>query len=29
LAFPVWVLIVSALILFRAGYIDEQRAALE
>jgi len=29
LAFPVWVLVVSALILFRAGYIDEQRAALE
>ena len=29
LAFPVWVLIVSALILLRAGYIDEQRAALE
>jgi hypothetical protein len=29
LAFPVWVLIVSALILFRAGYIDEQRAARE
>jgi hypothetical protein len=27
LAFPAWVLIVSALILFRAGYIDEQRAA--
>jgi hypothetical protein len=25
LAFPVWVLIVSALILFRAGFIDEQR----
>jgi hypothetical protein len=29
LAFPVWVLVVSALILLRAGYIDEQRAALE
>jgi hypothetical protein len=29
LAFPVWVLVVSALILRRAGYIDEQRAALE
>ena len=28
LAFPVWVLVVSALILLRAGYIDEQRAAL-
>jgi hypothetical protein len=27
LAFPVWVLVVSALILLRAGYIDEQRAA--
>jgi hypothetical protein len=25
LAFPVWVLVVSALILLRAGYIDEQR----
>jgi hypothetical protein len=29
LAFPAWVLVVSALILLRAGYIDEQRAALE
>lgn len=29
LAFPVWVLVVSALILLRAGYIDEQRAVLE
>jgi hypothetical protein len=29
LAFPVWVLVVSALILLRAGYIDKQRAALE
>jgi hypothetical protein len=29
LAFPVWVLVVSSLILLRAGYIDEQRAALE
>jgi hypothetical protein len=29
LAFPVWVLIVSALILLRAGYIDEQRAPVE
>jgi hypothetical protein len=29
LAFPGWVLVVSALILLRAGYIDEQRAALE
>jgi hypothetical protein len=29
LAFPVWVLVVSALILLRAGHIDEQRAALE
>jgi len=29
LAFPVWVLVVSALILLRAGYIDEQRAALK
>jgi hypothetical protein len=29
LAFPVWVLVVSALILLRAGYIDERRAALE
>jgi hypothetical protein len=29
LAFPVWVLVVSALILVRTGYIDEQRAALE
>jgi hypothetical protein len=29
LAFPVWVLVVSALILLRAGYIDEQRAAPE
>jgi hypothetical protein len=29
LAFPVWVLVVSALILVRAGYIDERRAALE
>jgi hypothetical protein len=29
LAFPVWVLVVSALILLRAGYIDEQRAARE
>jgi hypothetical protein len=29
LAFPAWVLIVSALILFRAEYIDEQRAARE
>jgi len=29
LAFPVWVLVVSGLILLRAGYIDEQRAALE
>jgi hypothetical protein len=29
LAFPVWVLVVSALILVRAGYIDEQRAAVE
>lgn len=28
LAFPVWVLVVSALILLRASYIDEQRAAL-
>jgi len=28
LAFPVWVLVVSALILLRAGYIDEQRTAL-
>ena len=25
LAFPVWVLVVSALILLRAGYVDEQR----
>ena len=25
LAFPIWVMIVSALILFRAGYIDKQR----
>jgi len=29
LAFPVWVLVISALILLRAGYIDQQRAALE
>jgi hypothetical protein len=29
LAFPVWVLVVSALILLRAGYIAKQRAALE
>ena len=29
LAFPAWVLVVSVLILLRAGYIDEQRAALE
>lgn len=29
LAFPGWVLVVSALILLRAGYIDEQRAAPE
>jgi hypothetical protein len=29
LAFPVWVLVVSALILLRADYIDEQRATLE
>jgi hypothetical protein len=29
LAFPLWVLVVSALILLRAGYIDEQRAARE
>jgi hypothetical protein len=29
LAFPVWVLVVSALILLRAGYIDEQRAVLK
>jgi hypothetical protein len=29
LAFPVWVWVVSALILLRAGHIDEQRAALE
>ena len=29
LAFPAWVLVVSALILLRAGYIDEHRAALE
>jgi len=29
LAFPAWVLVVSALILFRAGYIDEQRATRE
>jgi hypothetical protein len=29
LAFPVWVLGVSALILLRVGYLDEQRAALE
>lgn len=29
LAFPAWVLVVSALILLRAGYIDEQRAARE
>jgi len=29
LAFPVWVLVVSGLILLRAGYIDEQRAARE
>lgn len=29
LAFPVWVLVVSALLLLRAGYIDEQRAALK
>jgi hypothetical protein len=29
LAFPAWVLLVSALILLRAGYIDEQRAAPE
>lgn len=28
LAFPVWVLVVSALILRRAGYINEQRAGL-
>ena len=28
LAFPVGVLVVSVLILLRAGYIDEQRAAL-
>ncbi len=26
LAFPVWVLVVSGLILLRAGFIDEQRA---
>jgi hypothetical protein len=29
LAFPVWVFVVSALILLRAGYINEQHAALE
>jgi hypothetical protein len=29
LAFPAWVLVVSALILLRAGYIDEQRAVHE
>ena len=29
LAFPVWVSVVSALISLRAGYIDEQRAALD
>jgi hypothetical protein len=29
LAFPAWVLVVSALILLRAGYIDEQRATRE
>jgi hypothetical protein len=29
LAFPVRVLVVSALILLRAGYIDDQRAVLE
>jgi len=29
LTFPAWVLVVSALILLRARYIDEQRAALE
>jgi hypothetical protein len=29
LAFPAWVLVVSALILLRADYIHEQRAALE
>jgi hypothetical protein len=29
LAFPAWVLVVSALILLRAGYIDEQRAVRE
>jgi hypothetical protein len=29
LAFPAWVLVVSALILVRAGYIDEQRATRE
>jgi hypothetical protein len=29
LAFPVWALVGSALILLRAGYIDEQGAALE
>jgi len=29
LAFPVWVLVVSALILLRAGYIDEQRTVRE
>jgi hypothetical protein len=29
LAFPAWVLVVSALILLRAGYFDEQRTAQE
>jgi hypothetical protein len=29
LAFPAWVLVVSALILLRAGYIDEKRATRE
>ena len=29
LAFPAWVLVVSALILVRAGYIEEQRATRE
>ena len=29
LAFPAWVLVVSALILLSAGYINEQRAARE
>jgi hypothetical protein len=29
LAFPIWVLVVSALILLRSGFIDEQRARCE